>query len=139
MAGADHSQRHAWKSLAEQGQLADAIVEYVRTYDWVTFAELQRQLERFMPVRGNASIRIDCDNVVIWSGMSPELASLVLELVDSGRLFLHAGSWLAYFVDGATLRLPLVRRPPARAFEQPHWLPVCLRAAPPPKNKQGDE
>jgi hypothetical protein len=134
MAEADHFHRHAWKLLAEQGQLADAIVEYVRTYDWVTFAELQRRFEPFMPVRGDASIRIACDNVVIWSGMSPEFVNLVLELVYSGRVFVHAASWLAYFLDGATLRLPLVRRPPTRAYKRPHWLPVCL-LVPPPKNK----
>ncbi len=108
-----------------------AIVEIVRRYDRVSFAELPRRLADvgMLVSEGQCTIGIP-GNIIFWQGMPPMLVGAILRLLHAGRLHLHPASEWDYMTDGAVLDLPIARL--ARvAYRRPHWLPVCLRLVPP--------
>ena len=116
-------------------ELPDAVVEFVKAYDWVTFVELERRLSPHMEVKGDIAMSLgDNPKMVIWAGMSDELVTLIEKLLAEKRLYMHPAQWLTYMIDGGSLSLPLVRRPNYK-YKHPHWLPTCLRVVPIPKEK----
>lgn len=114
----------SWEKLAAAGRIADAIVEFVRERDWVTFPELQSYFEGFLATTGEHSWELD-NNLVVWSGMSLELCSLLVALRDAKRLFVWPCNTFCYFVDGGSLRLPIAKS--TRKYKNPHWLVCCFR------------
>lgn len=119
-----------WERLAADGTLGDAVVEYVRRNDWVTFPELQRQFTPFTDAAGTFSIEFPDKNVILWTGLSESFTTLIGKLVKSKRLHFHVASFLSYLVDGAAINLPIAKRVPDGGYAEPHWLPVCLRVVP---------
>lgn len=121
-----------WIELARAGKFEEAVVEYVRAYDYVTFAELCRKFEPFMETRGGFSIQSDMvPNLFFWYGLSDDFSEIMLCLLHEKRLYYHPAQWLTYLADGAVLTIPLVQRKPGKqGFKKPHWLPVCLRVIP---------
>lgn len=116
-----------WQEKAQAGDLQGAVLEYVRQFDFVTFAELQRRLEPFAAVRGQISISLSNLGLVLWAGLSDPLADAILALVKAGELRYEATDQFAYWLDGMVLDLPLPRRVPRGGYKRPRWLPVCLR------------
>lgn len=133
----------AWEELARRGEVKEAVLAYVQTYDWVTFAELQNHLEPYCPVEGNVGIEF-VHNAVIWCDMSQELADVCTSLMNEKALFLHPANIFSYMADGRMLTLPLARRKPRgqTGYKQPRWFPCCLRTVPlpetPGKRKKGE-
>ena len=113
--------------------LADAVVRLVERSDWVTFVQLAQFLESLeVPWRGEINLSMASDrNVLLWSGMSRQMSEVVLSLLDERRIFAHRSSIAAYHVHGGALSLPLADRPARGGLQEPHWLPVALRAVPP--------
>ncbi len=124
----------AWVELARIGKFEEAVMAYVRAYDWVTFAELCRKFEPFLESRGGFSIQSTLiPNLFFWYGLSDDFSEIILHLLHEKRIYYHPGQWLTYLADGEVLRMPLVQRKPGRqGFKKPHWLPVCLRVVPLP-------
>lgn len=119
-----------WEQLASAGKPADAVVEYVRYYDWVTFVELER-FEPYLPVKGDRAIHFETDpNLIVWPGMSSELTELICELLRDRRLFFHPTVPLTYMLDGGVPNLPVAKRLPQGGYRTPHWLPTCIRVVP---------
>lgn len=119
----------AWERPAREGRMAEAIMAYVRGYDFVTFVELRRLLAPFFEVDGEeAIIARDNPNVIFWLGMSESLSKVVRDLLDRKELYFHPADVLSYMIDGGGLRLPLVKS--RRSYKTPRWCPVCLRAVP---------
>lgn len=120
----------SWEELAKVGEFKKAIRALVSELDWVTFVELQRKFEPYFETTGSFEIANAARNIVFWQGLSEKLVQLLLELGREKQLFYHpAGQGaLVYFVDGACLKLPIVKR--AVSYKTPHWLPVCLRTVP---------
>ena len=117
-----------WEVLARAGRLDDAIEAYIRHYDWVTFAELQRKFAEYFPTRGDFEIEGSFANVILWTGLDREFAEAIERLGKSERIAYAPASRLTYLIDGQTLSLPIVKQ--ARSYKQPHWLPVCFRPNP---------
>lgn len=117
-----------WQAEAKEGNLAGAIEKYVRSFDWVTFAELVRLLEPYAEVRGDLAIISPQDpNIIIWAGLSETFIDVLATLLRGHRICYAPASVLAYAIDGAISTLPVVKRPPKRGYKDLHWLPVCLR------------
>lgn len=115
-----------WKRLAGEGRLDDAVEEYVRGLDWVSFADLQRQFDAYMNTRGTFTSASDkYENLIFWTGMSEEFCEIVTRLNREGRVRFEAGSWMSYMIDGGGLELPTARR--IRGYKERHWLPTFLR------------
>jgi hypothetical protein len=125
-----------WERHAAAGRLDEAVVAYVRRFDWETFVELQRHFGGYLNVEGDVCLTPSPrhPNLILWAGMSQEFASLLLGLLDAKRLHVHGASLFSYMIDGGMLRMPLAKS--ARAYKKPHWLPACLRVVPlPPKGR----
>ena len=125
-----------WLEHAQAGRLAGAVVEYVRSRDWVSFPELRGALEPYFSVRGDSRLDI-ADNVTLWAGLSAEFADTIADLERAHRLFFHPASLMVYLVDGGVLNLPVAKRLPKGGYKSLHWLPVVLRTVPPMERKRG--
>ena len=128
----DFISEHEWAKLAEHGQLSAAVVEYVRQHEGVTFPQLQADFADFLETAGEQGLALRSDpNVVLWVGMSQELAELISKLIASKRLYLHRADVDSYKSNGKNVRLPLLDDLPEERLSKPAWLPVCLRDLPP--------
>jgi hypothetical protein len=130
----------------DRKRLEDAVVEYVRQMDYVTFAELERFLSKEherpggphapgtkpLKIKGQAFLEVGMNtNAFVWVGMSQAFARLMQELLHSGRIYALRSRGMANFVDGKWPNLPIAERdPPKGGFKEPHWYPVILRVYP---------
>ncbi len=116
-----------WLELAEHGQVAAALVEYVRRRDEVTFAELLGDFAPFIETSGQQGLALRSDpNIVLWYGMPAELASTLAKLVSSRKLYLHPAAVDQLRAENAPGDLPMIDRLPDERVERPMWLPVVI-------------
>jgi hypothetical protein len=118
-----------WESLAKDGLLKEAIVEFVRERDWVTLVELQRHMGDYMETKGHIALEW-APNLLLWGGMSQELVDLLIELNKEKRIVYYTTSALTYMADGGVVDLPVAKNMPKKGYKKPRWLPVCIRVAP---------
>jgi len=84
--------------------------------------------------KGNGELKFEKygGNVVIWRGMSEELADAIMEISSDGLIHPHAtldtigGIPMTYLIDGMSLKLPIVKNIPKNGYKKPHWLPVVF-------------
>jgi hypothetical protein len=119
-----------WLGPARAGNLKEAVRQYVACYDYVSFPELQRKLEPYVPTRGDWLIGGSVPHVILWVGLSSELCTAIEELIAEKALFYHPASPLVFLIDGGMLTLPIAKRCPRSGYKTDHWLPVCLRLTP---------
>jgi hypothetical protein len=89
----------------------------------VTFAEISR----IEGARGDREITIETDeasNIVLWQGVSQELADALEIIRQEGQYEPRPTGILTYAIDGMMLRMPIAKR--KRHYKTPHWLPVCF-------------
>lgn len=112
-------------------QLDDMVLEFIRQRDFVSFVELTRFLEPYIPTKGLWGVSADeRQNVLAWSGMSDEYSALVDRLRKSRRIETWTcSSLLVYIVDGGMLDLPRATQFGTKSYKKPHWLPVTIRIA----------
>jgi ATP-dependent 26S proteasome regulatory subunit len=121
-----------WVALAEHGQLSTAVVEFVRKKDHVTFPQLQEAFAQYIETSGEQGLALRSDpNVVLWVGMSQELAELISKLIAGKRLYLHQTDAGRYKANGKQLKLTPLESLPEDRIAKPAWLPTCLRDLPP--------
>ena len=115
------------------GVMEDQIFNFVEERDYVTFVEIQREFSEVMDVKGKYALET-CKNGILWVGLSEELHSVLRNLLVSKRIYAHPASRLTYLVDGACLSLPTPKNLPKDGlhvgYEQPVWIPSCLRVCP---------
>lgn len=117
--------------------IRNAILAYMDKLDYVSFAELQHNLNRHYDgdipsLEGDRAITAPGrPNTIIWASMSRDFVAAVLSLVDEKKVFFHSTQYLVYLVDGTALTFPIAKRPhPTRDYKKPHWLVTCLRRVP---------
>lgn len=124
--------KNSWETLAEHGQMSAALVECVRRNDRITFPEIQELFSGWLEVGGEQGISLRSDpNVVLWAGMSKELAELFSKLIEGKRLYLHPSTVDAYKALGKGLKLAALPALSEERIAKPAWLPVSLRVLPP--------
>lgn len=111
-------------------QMKEDILWYVQNYDWVSLVELTNRYGDHG--KGDHSLTIEPKlNIVLWVNMSEKLVASIIELIHNKEIHVHPASFLAYMIDGGSLRLPLAKKPPSSSgYKKPHWLPVTLRSGP---------
>jgi len=120
----------SWVECAEAGNIDEAIMEIVRTYDYVSFVELERKLAPYIETKGNHALELaPKTNIFIWFGLSEVLSDAILRLLRTKRIEPKATSLLVYMVDGATPKVPIAKRPPKNGYKSERWCPVVLRIA----------
>jgi hypothetical protein len=116
-----------WLELVEHGQVAAALVEYVRRRNEVTFAELLGDFAPFIETSGQQGLALRSDpNIVLWYGIPAELASTLAKLVSSRKLYLHPAGVDQLRAENAPGDLPMIDRLPDERVERPMWLPVVI-------------
>lgn len=107
--------------------LRTAVLEYVTKHDHASFAELQRELGARFNLKGTRALAPESyPTILYWAGMSEEYCEVIRELTaNNGPLVKVPCPVIVYLIDGATLNLPLVKRP--IAYKSDHWLPIILR------------
>lgn len=127
----DDGAEQKWKAFAEHGQLATAIVEFVRGRDHVAFTQLQEAFAEFFETEGEQGLALRSDpNIVLWLGLSHPLAEALAKLVAEKRIYLHPASAAVYGEKGTAVRFPPLASLPEEPQARPAWLPVCLRLVP---------
>ena len=125
--------KEPWMELAEHGQLNAAVVEYLRRCDVAAFPNLQDDFAPFLPTAGEQGLALRADpNIVLWSGMSQQLAELLSTLIAQRRIYLHPAGADVYKSLGKALKLPVVEKLADEKQARPVWLPAAFRLLPPP-------
>lgn len=108
--------------------LKKSVLEYIRKTGDVSYAELQRLFNRLgFDYRGDLEIYSPInENVILWCGWNREAIEIMNELKSENLVEQEPVQLLVYIIDGAALRLPLVKR--AVNYKTPHWLPLVFRA-----------
>jgi len=120
-------------------ELGKKLVAYVKRNDWVSFVDVEDQLqEQGVILGGDFSYQLADKNIVFWEGMSLEMLEVIESLLESKELFLHPAEQvnaISLLLYGGRLRLPVARRVPRTGYRKPHWLPAYFRTVPLESNK----
>jgi hypothetical protein len=113
--------------------LIDECIDWITGNRGVSFAELRGWLEhKGMATDGTWSWEIK-PNVVVWAGMSQEFVDFLNALRATKRTQLRPldafSGMLIYGCDGEMLALPYAKRPPAKGYKDPHWIPTYIDPA----------
>lgn len=128
----EEASREQWMELAEHGQLNAAVIEYLRRCDAAPFPKLQADFAQFLTTTGEQGLALRGDpNVVLWSGMSQELAELLSSLIAQRRIYIHPASTEVYKALGKGVKLPLLEKLNDEKQPKPVWLPTAFRLMPP--------
>jgi len=128
----DAPAKEPWMELAEHGQLNAAVVEYLRANGHAAFPRLQEDFAAFLTTSGEQGLALRSDpNIVLWSGMSQELATLLSTLIAQRRVYLHTASPDEYKSLGKGLKLPLLEALAETKQSRPVWLPATFHLSPP--------
>jgi SpoVK/Ycf46/Vps4 family AAA+-type ATPase len=120
-----------WLELAEYGQIAPAIIEYVRFHDHVPFDRLLMDFAAFVDTGGEYGLVLNADTrAVVWTRMSRQFADDLAASVANKRLYLNPSKADVY--QHRTLELPVLQNLPAEKLDRPAWMPMTLRLVPPP-------
>lgn len=123
--------RPQWAQLAEHGQLATAIVEYIRLNDNVFWAELVRDFAPYADLKGDYGLVLRADpKVVICVRMSRELCDILIEYIDGKRIYLHPLRTDEVPPSDRPQLQPIEQIPPEKVT-RPVWLATKLRLLPP--------
>jgi hypothetical protein len=107
------------------------ILELIRRKQAVSFVELAREIPGFSdPFGGGLDMAVSAwGNVILWTDLTAEAIQAMQELEAEGKIDAHLCGPFPYWIDGATLNLPLAK--PKRSYKKPRWLPVTWSTATP--------
>ena len=109
-------------SLTSQ-EMAEDILMYITSHDWVTYAELQRRYGD--QAQGALAHTLENENLILWTGMSSLFADAMNLLQKNKAIHPHISGYLTYLVDGIIPNLPIAKR--NISYKRPHWVPVVFR------------
>ena len=120
--------------------MMDQIIAYVEASDYVTFAELCRDIPGFEATEDAEATETVAlaENIILWAGLTPTGREALLGALYTGRIHMLPANPLTYAMDGARMTLPVLSRtkkPPKAPPKKPHWFPVTFRPGPYPDDK----
>ena len=121
-----------WRTLIAEGRVQAGLLEYVSEQDEVTLAELQKAVTGHVETEGEFGLALRADpHVVIWHGMSAEIAAPLAKLISDRKLYLHQVSGSRYGNDAASVTLPRLAALTDSRLSKTAWLPVTISAVAP--------
>ncbi|MFM9966554.1 MAG: AAA family ATPase [Planctomycetaceae bacterium] len=116
-----------WRTLAQNGEIPPALLEYVRTHDGTTIAQLQSVFAEFTSTNGEQGLALRADpNLILWLGLSAEFAGELSKLISNKRLYLRLADATAFGESASEIKLPKLTSRPDNKVTKPTWLPTCL-------------
>jgi hypothetical protein len=111
--------------------VGDAALEIMKDRGAASFPEILRGLrERGYQPGGDTTLTL-AGNLVLWGGLSEQLAAALDGMLDAGTAHLSVLTCktdiiVFYAMDGQVPSLPLcTRKPPAGGYRRRHWLAVA--------------
>lgn len=124
--------KEKWMELAEHGQHNAAVIEYLRRCDMGLFPKMQDDFAPFLTTTGEQGLALRADpNVVLWSGMSQEFATLLSTLISQRRIYIHQVPAAEYKDLGKGMKLPVGEKVGDEKQARPIWMPAGFRLLPP--------
>lgn len=121
-----------WRTLIKEGRIQAGLLEYVSEHDEVTLAELQQVVAGHVEASGEFGLALRADpHVIIWHGMSAEIAAPLAKLISNRKLYLHPVSSSRYGNDAASIPLPKLSALTDQRLAKTGWLPVTISAVAP--------
>ncbi|MCA8986337.1 MAG: AAA family ATPase [Planctomycetaceae bacterium] len=121
-----------WIAPLEAGDLSGAVLEFVRASDFAHFCKIQDALGTRIATLGNSSIVLESDrNVVVWQGLSQDLAEAIAKYINSKRIFMNPVQVSQYQKLGKVLKIPVLQELRDKKLPRDVWFPVALRIMPP--------
>lgn len=106
--------------------LRDEIVKFIKDYGYVTFPELTSKIPK---TAGDQYIALPgYPNIWLWSGLSPDGADAIIELIEEQSIFVHPASQMTKLAYGGALNLPEATK--AHQYAKPHWFVCVLHHSP---------
>lgn len=104
-----------------------------------SFVELERGIETAgIDPSGDLGIspgKLWDRNIVIWVGVSHDMAEAFAALHDAGLIQFRPTQAITYWVDGKVPNLPLAKQ--LRRYKTPRWLPATIGPGPQWANRNG--
>ena len=121
-----------WKTMIAEGRVQAGLLEYVSEQDDVTLAELQQAVTGHVEAAGEFGLALRADpHVVIWHGMSAEIAAPLAKLISDRKLHLHQVSGSRYGNAAASVTLPKLAALTDSRLSKTAWLPATISAVAP--------
>ncbi len=120
-----------WIQLAEHGQFAAAVVEYVRFYDNTRWDKLLHDFTQYTTTSGEFGLVLRHDTkAVVWTRMSMEFADWISDFISKKLIFLNPTT-VENYKETKHPALPVVTELTEKKLDKPHWMPFTLRLVPP--------
>ncbi len=109
-------------------KLQQKVLEIIRREDNVRISELKRWMSDIMTVDGDVQLKLP-GNLIVFDGLSQDLADVLNPLIRSGKIVLHPPTHLDEFIIKirTTQDMKLADWPPKVPYDEPHWLPSVMR------------
>ncbi len=121
-----------WIQLAEHGQFAAAVVEYVRFYDNTRWDKLLQDFTQYTTTSGEFGLVLRHDTkAVVWTRMSMEFADWISDFIAKKLIFLNPTT-VENYKDAKHPTLAVITELTDKKLDKPHWMPFTLRLVPPP-------
>lgn len=131
-ASEDEGEEFNWRTMIADGQVRSGLLEYVSEQDEVTLSELQLAVKDHLTVDGEFGLALRADpNIVVWHGMSAELAAPLAKLISDRKLYLNPVSSSRYGASVSEVSLQKLSALPDGQLKKPSWLPTTISAIPP--------
>ena len=122
----------SWQTLADEGQVRAALLDYVSQAGEVTFAKLQTDFATHINAAGEFGLALRSDShVVLWHGMSADLAAPLARLISDRKIYVYQVASTEYGEHAKKVPIPKIPALPDRRVARPCWLPVSICAVPP--------
>lgn len=109
-----------WITLAETGQLADAVIAFTDARDRTTFPKIIQSI--FSDQTGEYLLKQTDGLAVIWSGLDDATATTLASLIEQDKVLIEPCDPEIYTMDG-------------NVIHDVNWLPCVLRSGPGGKMK----
>lgn len=118
--------RNKGECKLKKEEMKAEVLKYIRKNNSVSYAELQWFFEqKGYTYKGEIMACADqCEHVVFWDGWNQETFDILAELLSEGLVHREPTSFMTYLIDGASMRLPLVKK--VVQYKTDHWLPTVF-------------
>ena len=116
-----------WQSMIEDGQVRAALLQYVSSTGEVNFAQIQKDFQPHVETGGEFGLALRWDpHVVLWEGMSAEIAAPLGKLISDRKLYIHSVEATTYDGEADQISLPRLPAMPDNRVSRASWLPVSV-------------
>ena len=117
----------SWESMVEDGQVRAALLQYVSSTGEVRFSQIQKAFQSHVETGGEFGLALRWDpHVVLWEGMSAEIAAPLGKLISDRKLYIHSVEATTYDGEADQISLPRLPAMPDNRVSRASWLPVAV-------------